>query len=48
MNLKFSRKLFERTAAMKKSHFREEQIIGILKQGEAGIRTSMPKWILSC
>ena len=25
---------------MKKSHFREEQIIGILKQGEAGIKTA--------
>ena len=25
---------------MKKSHFSEEQIIGILKQGEAGIKTA--------
>jgi len=34
----FSRKLLERTEAMKKSRFREEQIIGILKQHEPGER----------
>jgi putative transposase len=40
LNLEFSRKLFERTEAMKKSRFSEEQIIGILKQGEAGVKTA--------
>jgi putative transposase len=36
----FSRKLLERTEAMKKSRFREEQIIGILKQHESRGKTA--------
>ena len=38
--VEFSRKLCERTEAMKKGRFSEEQIIGILKQGEAGVKTA--------
>jgi putative transposase len=40
LKLEFSHKLFERTQAMKKSRFGEEQIIGILKQHEAGVKTA--------
>jgi len=40
LKLEFSRKLLERTEAMKKSRFSDEQIIGILKQGEAGVKTA--------
>jgi putative transposase len=40
LNLEFSRKLFERTEVMKKSRFIEEQIIGIWKPDEAGVKTA--------
>jgi putative transposase len=39
LELEFSRNLSE-GAEMKKSRYREEQIIGILKQHEAGVKTA--------
>jgi hypothetical protein len=39
LKLEFSRNLSE-GAEMKKSRYREEQIIGILKQHEAGVKTA--------
>jgi hypothetical protein len=40
-SLKFSRNKLKATEqAMKKSRFSEEQLIGILKHGEAGVKTT--------
>jgi putative transposase len=40
LKLEVCRKLFERTQAMKKSRFSGERTIGILKQGEAGVKAA--------